>query len=603
MKIISGLFNHIVLQRNAKGCSDALVVGEASRPGSVRVTVRRGGRVAPGFADRRVGRSRAGRFSARLTGLPVGGPYHVECFLESAGRRERVVIRDVLVGDVWLLGGQSNMEGVGLLADALPPRPLVRCCYANDEWAVAKDPLHGDGPSGQAPVNKVGGTGPGMAFGQEMLRRTEVPQGLIACARGGTSMGEWDPALLERGAASLYGNMIRRLKKCGGRVAGMIWYQGEADANPDTAPLYTRRMQTLVRALRRDAGDRSLPVVIAQLARFVLPEPVEHPWWNNIQEQQRLLPRHIARLLTVPTIDLTLDDLIHLSGRDQARLGRRMAEAMDVLQRGVRAGPPPIELASVRKSVDPQTGVCRIRLSYRHVLGRLCSGARPMGFSVRGATGAELLVDTRLEGATVVLVTTFRIGEQSQGVRVAYGVGANPPCTVTDEGDRSLPVIEGLSVKDDQIYTPYARDWRMTYHDGEVSALRQPPVGPARWQKDVVSGEDLANNHPDFEKERTGLLLLETAFSCAEPMRLKALLGYDGPVRLWLDGRLLFTDLAGTNPARKDESATPAFPCPPGNHLVSIALGANGGRAWGVFLRLKRLGPGSAPAVPKWMKV
>ena len=71
-----------------------------------------------------------------------------------------------------------------------------------------------------------------------MHRVTGIPQGIIACADGGTSMQQWDPARKSEGGKSLYGATLRRVQKNGGKVAGVIWYQGESDADPTNAPLY-----------------------------------------------------------------------------------------------------------------------------------------------------------------------------------------------------------------------------------------------------------------------------------------------------------------------------------------------------------------------------
>jgi len=81
-------------------------------------------------------------------------------------------------------------------------------------------------------------------------------------------------------------------------------------------------------------------------------------------------------------------------------------------------------------------------------------------------------------------------------------------------------------------------------------------------------------------------------FSCrlelSEPMKLAALLGYDGPVKMWVDGTPRFCDSKGKNPACKD-SACIAFSAPAGTREVTVALGSNKGQAWGIFLRFERL--------------
>ena len=84
------------------------------------------------------------------------------------------------------------------------------------------------------------------------------------------------------------------------------------------------------------------------------------------------------------------------------------------------------------------------------------------------------------------------------------------------------------------------------------------------------------------------LLYLSCRIECPEAMQLAACLGYDGPVKLWVDGQELFHDPAGTNPACVD-AARIAFKAEPGEHEVLVALGSNQGKAWGLFLRFERL--------------
>ena len=258
MKIESGLFHHMVVQRNRNNSSDADFSGTCAASGALLATVRRGKIMIKGFASVPVGKAARGRIKGCLKGLPAGGPYTIELRIGN----EKLTVKDVLVGDVWLLGGQSNMQGYGLLPrKRLPVDPLVRAFFMDDRWATAKDPIHnmwacvdqvhidlcGGVRPGKPPANW--GACPGPAFGLEMHRRTGVPQGLIACAHGGTSMTQWDPKRKDEGGKSLYGALVRRLVKNGRRVAGLIWYQGCSDANTRDAPLYTKRMKEFVTAL------------------------------------------------------------------------------------------------------------------------------------------------------------------------------------------------------------------------------------------------------------------------------------------------------------------------------------------------------------------
>ena len=55
---------------------------------------------------------------------------------------ENSEIRDILVGDTWILAGQSNMEGGGHLERALNAHPMVRALFMDDRWDTAKTPIH-----------------------------------------------------------------------------------------------------------------------------------------------------------------------------------------------------------------------------------------------------------------------------------------------------------------------------------------------------------------------------------------------------------------------------------------------------------------------------
>jgi len=86
---------------------------------------------------------------------------------------------------------------------------------------------------------------------------------------------------------------------------------------------------------------------------------------------------------------------------------------------------------------------------------------------------------------------------------------------------------------------------------------------------------------------------------CPMPMRVAVLLGYDGPVKLFVDGAVIFHDPVGTPPAQPD-TAAPEVALTAGEHELALALGADQGRAWGVFLRLQRvdLADGVAAVLP-----
>ncbi len=133
MKILTGLFEQMVIRRNADGVSEQPFTGECSSGGGqVKVSVcgADGGKIE-GMTGRVCGRASAGKFSGVLEGLKAGGPYRITVTVG----KESLTLKDVLVGDVWVLGGQSNMQGYGNLSGAYKnSSPMVRAYYMDDRW-------------------------------------------------------------------------------------------------------------------------------------------------------------------------------------------------------------------------------------------------------------------------------------------------------------------------------------------------------------------------------------------------------------------------------------------------------------------------------------
>jgi len=587
MKIDEGLFDHMVLQRNRHDVSEAAFSGTCKGSGVLMATAKKSGRTLRGFAGVEIGSARRGRLSGRLAGLPAGGPYAVDLCLQDAGGAtvDRLHVGDLLVGDVWLLGGQSNMAGAGFLVHGLKPHPEVRAFYMNDIWAPARDPIHNMWEGVRPGKSTDTGVGPGVSFGRRMRDLTGVPQGVIACACGGSSMTQWDPKLKKMGSGSLYGAMLRRFRKNGSKVAGLVWYQGCSDTDSDAAGRYTRRMKELIRAVRCDCRDANLPVAVVQIARTVGWPADTAVFWNSIQEQQRLLPARIPRCTMVPAIDLTLHDGIHISGRDQVRLGRRLADAMRALTGGRKGGHQPIALGKV--SLEGSAVV----VQFENVVGALQSGSRPAGFTVVGPGPGTGVFDVELDRNRAI-VRTGQPPEAMSDQSLYYGFGTDPYCNITDGADRSLPVFGPVPLGSPRAVTDFVQTLR-------VSAL-QPGAGKLDTLEFPESMDRLGlvqrsfaafcNCYNEIGARAPEDLVLYYAcrLNCPDDMKLAALFGYDGPVKMWVDGKEVFHDPAGTNPAPSDKARI-EFGVQRGAHEVLVALGTNNGRAWGIYLRFERL--------------
>jgi sialate O-acetylesterase len=138
MKICSGLCEGQVLQRLGSKGAEVNISGDCSETGPVLVSCHAKKGILKGWKNRKAGQSSKGTFQAHLAGIPAGGPYR----LEARCGRASAQVREFYVGDVWLLAGQSNMQGVGNMTGAPPPHPLIHALSMRREWRKATEPLH-----------------------------------------------------------------------------------------------------------------------------------------------------------------------------------------------------------------------------------------------------------------------------------------------------------------------------------------------------------------------------------------------------------------------------------------------------------------------------
>lgn len=444
---IRGIKNGAVLQRNRDNvcditiyCDDEIITVSSSDPWS------------------KLSCESCGDGKYQLTGLRVGGPYSLTINNEE--------FHDIYVGDVWLLTGQSNMQGIGRMVDiTYNSNASIRALYMPNEWGMANHPMHELGKS-HYKVHTVTygkglgkfvikGAGPGIAFAQKMFEITHVPQGLIPCAHGGKNLQkDWRPDRLIEGEYSLYGATYERYLDTGSNVAGIFWYQGCSDANPTMAEAYTDNMIKLVESFRRDFQE-NLPFVQVQIAGCTWKRE-EHPWmadcWSAIREQQRLLNDKIENFDTVHTIAYRMSDGIHLSGASHEIIGRDAAEAMFCLKHGKLYGClPGIRLRDIELYEDEDDqNMCIAVLNYDNVHGSLTGGARALGFDISmSPERAENfgVIDAEPDGNRVVLRLDFS-KEKAVNRYLWYNYGHFPVCNIVDGKGRSLPGMGPVRIGD-----------------------------------------------------------------------------------------------------------------------------------------------------------
>ncbi len=415
------------------------------------------------------------RWVVRIKDIPVGGPYTLELCVRDD--KERAVcsqtIAPFFVGDIWLLGGQSNMAGAGNITDVTPPNERVMVFAMNDNWRQAEEPLHrlaegryfaynpsikGDVQEEAIPDVKgpfLKGAGIGLPFADEIAKATGRPIGLVPCAVGGTSMDQWSPALKKDGGRSLYGAMLARFHAVGGKAKGLLWYQGEAEAGPEAAAVFQSKFVAFAKALRDDFDAPQFPIYYVQIGRFILdPNDGMEPSWSFAQQVQLDCEPLIQYGGMVPSVDLELDDLIHMNTQSSKKLAQRLAkQVLRDLYGGAKIenGPRPQSAVWVDTPYGPT-----IRVTFKGVNGRLLCNGRLSGFRLCDADKNTLPVVYNQQVATdapdTVVLWISNIPEMKLTVAepektfVYYGRSRNPYCNLTDEQDMGTPAFGPLPV-------------------------------------------------------------------------------------------------------------------------------------------------------------
>ncbi|MFO1092938.1 MAG: sialate O-acetylesterase [Planctomycetaceae bacterium] len=413
--------------------------------------------------------------------LPVGGPYSISIAARGRPDAEKVRLQNILVGDIWILGGQSNMYGIDVIKEALPALPYVNMLNLmhvarEAHWCAGLPPIHRiPEPFAQFTLKSqhpeyseqqirelldrqipVGGIDCSYFFARQLFAESRVPIGLIPCATG-AALAHWNPDERER---NRYGFLAHHVESAGGRVKGLLFFQGEQDAifgdehatvtKPSLiAPISTYGEQFIhfVEALRRDFGGPDMPVIYAQICRHHNSPADRSRGWEIVREAQRTIPDRLSHAHCVPTIHLDLMDGLHLDYDSLKIVGEQMA---DLAAPHVTPGAPP--RAEIRlKSAAYTDGLRpRILVEFTGVRGRLTAGGRPTGFVLKDRQSGKSLdwiykseFDPARPGVVVLHATSI----PDANVVLYYGAGAAPYVNIVDDCGRGLPAFGPVDVQ------------------------------------------------------------------------------------------------------------------------------------------------------------
>jgi sialate O-acetylesterase len=429
-----------------------------------------------------------GRWSVLLDLSDVGpGPH--ELIAKSA--QDEIAIGDVLVGEVWLCSGQSNMEMRLRFCDADGEigevnNPEIR--HFKVERAASEKPL--DDLTGKwikAQGSDLGEfTAVGYHFAKLLHKELGCPVGLVNSSHGGSVIETWvaEPVLRSREdfwqrSAQLEELMNKQAKEAPSRrpyrlfngmispivpyaLAGIIWYQGESNAKPGQTFLYADIHKAMLGDWRQRWGRADLPFYFCQLPNFGEKPgvPGESGAWADLREQQE---RVLAEAHTGMAVLIDVGEAKDLHPLDKRTPGERLATLVLARSYGrdmVHAGPAPSSYEVV------EGGAVRIR--FQDVSGGLA--ARPLpaeyrpkekeavtvplvrnsptseleGFELCSADGQWAWANATIDGDSV-LVSAPGVAEP---VTVRYAWADNPTCNLYNgEGFPAAPFQHQLSAK------------------------------------------------------------------------------------------------------------------------------------------------------------
>jgi sialate O-acetylesterase len=399
IRLPSILGSHMVLQRK----SDARFWGWANPAEKVSITTDWDATVHEAVADS------GGRWNVNVKTPDAGGPYKV-----TLNGSNGIVLEDVMIGEVWVCSGQSNMEWSG---DQSVPQALEEAPNANNPKirffhipkSTSDHPQDNCAGSWKVctPEEMIHFSAIGYFFGKELQSELKVPVGLISSNWGGTPAEVWAPSEVVQNDSELvaaagklqpfawwpkdpgkcYNAMIHPITPFA--IAGAIWYQGES--NTGTAGSYEKLFTRMIGAWR-EAWGREFPFYYVQIAPFAYGQPFVGALLREAQTRSA----SCANTGMVVVSDL-VDDIknIHpVNKRDVARRLANWALAETYGHQGILYRSP------VFRSMEVQGSKVRIR--FDHVEGGLqARDGEPTEFQIAGADRKFVPARATIEGDEV----------------------------------------------------------------------------------------------------------------------------------------------------------------------------------------------------------
>ena len=158
-------------------------------------------------------------------------------------------------------------------------------------------------------------------------------------------MERWNPK-----DGDLYQNMIDKIHQTGGHYAGILWYQGCSDTNPEPAAQYFEHFRDYVEAVRAELGYQ-IPVFTMQLNRQI--NGINDECWGMVRDAQAKAAEKIPGVSILTTTNLSLCDGIHNTAQANVALGEKLAKQCAEVLNGAEEYQPP-KLVTIERTDEAE---------------------------------------------------------------------------------------------------------------------------------------------------------------------------------------------------------------------------------------------------------
>jgi len=258
----------------------------------------------------------SGKWKAKISTPAAGGPYTITI----KGRMNTIVLENILIGEVWICSGQSNMEmnNTQQIKDELPNSANDRIRFFTVAKATSEYPQdHAEGQWVSCnPETLARFSAAGYFFGKKLHKELNVPIGLVQSAWSGTPVELWEPnevidsdPVMKEAATKIkdvgyrpnkpgliYNAMIYPISNY--TIAGTIWYQGEG--NTARAHAYEKMFTGMIGAWRKQFGQ-DFPFYYVQIAPYT---------YENTYEAALLMEQQTRSLSYPKTGMVVITDLV-----------------------------------------------------------------------------------------------------------------------------------------------------------------------------------------------------------------------------------------------------------------------------------------------------